>query len=85
MWIVGPILPTLWKMTIPVSIPWLIEKMKRPELARVAGEAFSLITGVDLAYDDLEGDWPEGFETGPTENPEDEDVAVDAESESDFR
>ena len=61
----------------PVAIPWLIEKMKQPELARVAAEAFSLITGVDLAYDDLEGDWPEGFEAGPTENPEDEDVALD--------
>jgi uncharacterized protein (TIGR02270 family) len=65
----------------PVSIPWLIDKMKQPELARVAGEAFSLITGVDLAYDDLEGDWPEGFEAGPTENPEDEDVALDADED----
>jgi uncharacterized protein (TIGR02270 family) len=65
----------------PVSIPWLIERMKQPELARVAGEAFSLITGVDLAYDDLEGDWPEGFEAGPTENPEDEDVAVDVDED----
>ncbi len=36
-----------------------------------------MITGVDLAYDDLEGEWPEGFEAGPTENPEDEDVAMD--------
>lgn len=65
----------------PVSIPWLIEKMKQPELARVAGEAFSLITGVDLAYDDLEGDWPEGLEAGPTENPEDDDVALDADED----
>ena len=61
----------------PVSVPWLMEKMKVPELARVAGEAFSLITGIDLAYDDLEGEWPEGFEAGPTESPEDEDVAMD--------
>ena len=64
-----------------VSIPWLLEKMRQPELARVAGEAFSLITGVDLAYDDLEGDWPEGFEAGPTEEPEDEDVALDADED----
>lgn len=62
----------------PVSIPWLNEKMRVPECARVAGESFSLITGIDLAYDDLERDWPEGFEAGPTENPEDEDVAMDA-------
>lgn len=65
----------------PMSIPWLIEKMKEPELARVAGEAFSMITGVDLAYDDFENDWPEGFEAGPTENPEDEDVAMDADED----
>ncbi len=58
-------------------VPWLIERMETPELARVAGEAFSMITGADLAYDDLESDRPEGFESGPTENPEDEDVALD--------
>ncbi|HEB94602.1 MAG TPA: hypothetical protein ENI94_14340 [Gammaproteobacteria bacterium] len=61
----------------PVVIPWLIELMTNPELARVAGESFSMITGVDIAYDDLEGEWPDGFETGPTENPQDEDVAMD--------
>ena len=65
----------------PVSTPWLIEKMKQPELVRAAGEAFSLITGVDLAYDDLEGDWPQEFEAGPTETPEDEDVALDADED----
>ena len=49
----------------PSAIPWLMEQMHVPELARPAGEAFSMITGVDLAYDDLEGEWPEGFEAGP--------------------
>ncbi len=61
----------------PVRIPWLIELMTQPELARIAGEAFSMITGVDIAYDDLEGDWPEGFEAGPTEDPEDEEIELD--------
>jgi uncharacterized protein (TIGR02270 family) len=61
----------------PSSIPWLIEQMGEPALARVAGEAVSMITGVDLAYDDLETDWPEGFEAGPSEEPEDEDAAMD--------
>lgn len=65
----------------PASIPWLIEKMKTAELARVAGEALSLITGLDLAYQDLEGEAPAGFEAGPTENPEDEDVAMDADED----
>ena len=61
----------------PVHIPRLFEWMEVPELARVAGEAFSMITGIDLAYEDLEGEWPEGFEAGPTETPEDENVAMD--------
>src|SRR5205823_7446742 len=37
----------------PVLIPWLIEQMSVPPLARVAGEAFTMITGADLAYLDL--------------------------------
>lgn len=61
----------------PASIPWLIEQMSDPALARVAGEAVSMITGLDLAYDDLETDWPEGFEAGPTEDPGDDNVAMD--------
>jgi len=61
----------------PALIPWLFEMMHVPEHARAAGEAFTMITGVDLAYEDLEGEWPEGFEAGPTENPEDENVAMD--------
>jgi uncharacterized protein (TIGR02270 family) len=61
----------------PVLIPWLMEQMAVPELARVAGESFTMITGVDIAYVDLEGERPEGFESGPTENPEDEDVEMD--------
>lgn len=61
----------------PASIAWLFEMVHVPEHARVAGEAFTMITGVDLAYEDLEGEWPEGFAAGPTENPEDEDVAMD--------
>jgi uncharacterized protein (TIGR02270 family) len=65
----------------PMYIPWLINLMTVPEVSRVAGEAFSMITGVDLAYDDLDGEWPEGFEAGPTENPEDEDVAMDSDED----
>jgi uncharacterized protein (TIGR02270 family) len=61
----------------PAAVPWLVERMRIPVLARVAGEAFTMITGVDIAYEDLEGEWPEGLEAGPTENPEDEDVEMD--------
>ncbi len=61
----------------PASVPWLLEQMKSPSLARVAGESLSLITGLDLAYLNLDGEMPEGFEAGPTEDPEDERVALD--------
>ncbi len=61
----------------PANIPWLIQQMADPVLARIAGESFTSITGIDLAYDDLDSDKPEGFEAGPTENPEDENVDMD--------
>jgi uncharacterized protein (TIGR02270 family) len=61
----------------PSYVPWLITHMDSPEMARVAGESFSMISGVDLAYDDLEGERPDGFEAGPTEDPEDDAVALD--------
>jgi len=61
----------------PALVPWLIDYMSVPEMARVAGESFSMITGVDLAQEHLEGVWPAGFEAGPTENPEDENVELD--------
>ncbi|GJL49600.1 MAG: hypothetical protein NPIRA01_08270 [Nitrospirales bacterium] len=65
----------------PVSMSWLIEQMAIPDVARVAGESFSMITGVDLAYDDLDGEWPEEFDAGPTEDPEDENVEMDADED----
>lgn len=37
----------------PHAINWLIEKMKNPALARLAGEAFANITGVDLKQNQL--------------------------------
>lgn len=61
----------------PLAVPRLTEMMNRPESARAAGEAFSMITGIDLDYEDLETDPPGDFEAGPTEDPEDEDVALD--------
>ena len=59
------------------DMPSILEWMTKPSLARLAGEAFSMITGVDLAYDDLDGEWPEGIEAGPTEDPADSNVAMD--------
>jgi uncharacterized protein (TIGR02270 family) len=61
----------------PLYIPWLIEQMKTLETARLAGEAFSMITGLDLAYRDLDRQPPRDFESGPNDDPADENVALD--------
>jgi uncharacterized protein (TIGR02270 family) len=61
----------------PAYIPWLIGHLSNDRLARLAGEAFSLITGADLAWLDLERKPPEGLETGPNDDPEDSSVALD--------
>ena len=61
----------------PEVIPFLIDQMKGPKLARVAGESFSMITGADLVKDKLEGPKPQGFEAGPTDDPEDENVEME--------
>ena len=37
----------------PWQIPWLVAQMQHPELARIAGEAFTLITGLDLTEHQL--------------------------------
>jgi uncharacterized protein (TIGR02270 family) len=61
----------------PYYIPWLIKQMEDLKLARLAGESFSFITGLDLAYLDLERKPPEGVEFGPNDDPEDDNVAMD--------
>ena len=66
---------------MPVLIGWLINMMTIPELARKSGEAFTNITGADLVDLRLAGDEPEGFEAGPSENPEDELVEMDADED----
>lgn len=61
----------------PVCVPWLIQQMSDLPYARVAGEAFSLITGADLALLDLElRDLPD-FDAGPNDDPQDTNVAMD--------
>ena len=58
-------------------VPWLVELMDDDRLARLAGESFSLITGADLAALDLERKPPQNFESGPNDDPEDDNVALD--------
>ncbi|MDF1587243.1 TIGR02270 family protein [Marinimicrococcus flavescens] len=49
----------------PAGVPWLLGRMADPELARAAGESFALLTGVDLAHDDLAADTPPDLALGP--------------------
>jgi uncharacterized protein (TIGR02270 family) len=58
----------------PHLIPWLIDRMAMPELARVAGEAFAMLTGVVIEHEELHGAQPKGFHAGPTDDPHDIDL-----------
>jgi uncharacterized protein (TIGR02270 family) len=61
----------------PEIIPWLIEQMKVPKLARVAGESFSLSTGARIAFEDLDAEQPGDPSVGPAGDPEDEKRALE--------
>jgi uncharacterized protein (TIGR02270 family) len=61
----------------PSYVPWLIGHMENDRVARLAGEAFSLITGADLVSLQLERLPPENVESGPTEDPEDTSTEMD--------
>ncbi len=65
----------------PSLVPWLLDTMAIEEHSRAAGEAFSWITGVDLAYQDLDQDAPDDFVSGPNDDPADANVAMDADEE----
>lgn len=65
----------------PAHVSELIAFMQVEKVARVAGEAFSMITGVDLKYADLDTDAPESVEAGPNDDPSDPDVAMDADED----
>ncbi|MEP7306569.1 MAG: TIGR02270 family protein [Acidobacteriota bacterium] len=64
----------------PAYVPWLIDNMRVTETARLAGEAFTLITGVDLVHHSLEGEPPLSFDSGPNGDPEDPNVDMDPDS-----
>jgi len=61
----------------PKYVPWFIAQMADDRAARLAGEAFSLVTGVNLAWIDLERKPPEGIQQGPTDDPADPNVEMD--------
>lgn len=61
----------------PMYAPWLINQMADMRTARLAGEAFSLVTGADLKLLQLVRERPESFEPGPNDDPNDPDVEMD--------
>jgi uncharacterized protein (TIGR02270 family) len=58
-------------------VPALIGQMKNARMARIAGEAFSLIAGVDFSDLNLEGPQPEKFESGPNDDVENPNSSID--------
>jgi uncharacterized protein (TIGR02270 family) len=62
----------------PMFVPWLVSHMAAPATSRLAGEAFTLITGTDLEQSGLDGARPADFESGPNEDPDDPNVEMDA-------
>jgi uncharacterized protein (TIGR02270 family) len=61
----------------PSYMPWLIKHMSSVQWARAAGDAFALITGCDLVTERLDRARPDGFESGPNDNPDEPNVDVD--------
>lgn len=61
----------------PHAINWLISKMIDPQQARLAAEAFTLITGIDLEKHNLTTLSASNQEPTPNDNPADENVALD--------
>jgi uncharacterized protein (TIGR02270 family) len=57
-------------------VPWLVEQAAVPALARLAGESIRLLTGVDLEAAGLVMP-SEPAATGPTDDPDDDDVGLD--------
>ncbi len=55
-------------------VEWLIDQMRDPELAQLAGESFAMMTGVDLAFLDLDAAVDE---VGPNDDPNDTRVGTD--------
>lgn len=57
----------------PFYVPWLIKHMQDPKVARLAGESFAFVTGLDI-FQGFDTQQPEGLESGPSEDSTDESV-----------
>lgn len=61
----------------PHAIPWLIEKMRKMETAKLAAESFTFITGIDLDKYELSIEAPDEITVLPNDDPQDDDVSLD--------
>lgn len=61
----------------PADVPYLFDYMKQTPVARVAAEAFSFITGLNLTAENMDGSIPKDHEPLPNEDPLDERVDMD--------
>ena len=60
----------------PSYVPWLLGHMQQEATARLAAEAFSTMTGLDV-LEGFETPRPRGYTDGPSDRADDEDVALD--------
>ncbi len=58
-------------------VPWLLSQMEDARLARLAGESISVVTGVNIAAEQLDRPRPEEFQLGPNDDPNDPNVDMD--------
>jgi uncharacterized protein (TIGR02270 family) len=65
----------------PSLIPWIMDQMSVPNFARAAGHAFSMITGANLEFEDLDNDRPAEFGIVPNDDPKDAEVAMEEDIE----
>ncbi|MCF6324606.1 MAG: TIGR02270 family protein [Gammaproteobacteria bacterium] len=61
----------------PHAVNWLISKMEEPSLAKLAGESFAYITGVDLEKQQLVIDEPDNYPVIPADDTDDHHVELD--------
>lgn len=61
----------------PQVVPWLLQTMEHLPFARIAGAAFTHITGIYLEENDLAIDVPDIAAIVPNDDPQDEDVSLD--------
>jgi uncharacterized protein (TIGR02270 family) len=61
----------------PAYVPWLVRQMQQGRSARLAAEAFSLVTGADLNSLKMRRDSQQDFASGPNDEPADSNVEMD--------